>query len=126
MIQQEARTALRAVEVGILDDDAHFSALLALQLEQQGHRAECFSNYEQLERALDHRKSFLATMSHEVRTPLNGILGMGELLRLSEGAKAVRTMAKDKLGDSEDPHDNIYLSETSRKYTRVSFPACNF
>ena len=42
-----------------------------------------------------------------------------ELLRLSEGAKAVRTMDKDKLGDSEDPHDNIYLSETSRKYTRV-------
>ena len=23
-------------------------------------------------------------------------------------------------GDPEDPHDNIYLSETSRKYTKVN------
>lgn len=33
-----------------------------------------------LESALATRQAFLATMSHEVRTPLNGVLGMAELL----------------------------------------------
>ena len=36
---------------------------------------------EILEKALAARQDFLATMSHEVRTPLNGVLGMTELLR---------------------------------------------
>ena len=32
--------------------------------------------------------------------------------------KSVRFMDKNQ-GDPEDPHDHIYLSETSRKYTKV-------
>ena len=36
---------------------------------------------QQLEDALQFRKTFLATMSHEIRTPMNGVLGMTELLR---------------------------------------------
>jgi signal transduction histidine kinase/AmiR/NasT family two-component response regulator/HPt (histidine-containing phosphotransfer) domain-containing protein len=39
------------------------------------------------------KSAFLATMSHEVRTPLNGILGAVELLRLSpEGPAAVEAL----------------------------------
>jgi len=34
------------------------------------------------------------------------------------GPKSVRVMGSDP-GDSEDPHDHIYLRETSRKYTRT-------
>ena len=34
------------------------------------------------------------------------------------GHKAVKVMEVDP-GDSEDPHDHIYLRETSRKYTRT-------
>lgn len=36
---------------------------------------------ETLEAALSARQRFLATMSHEVRTPLNGVLGMAEVLQ---------------------------------------------
>ena len=44
-----------------------------------------------------------------------------ELLELSRAPKenGIRYMGKNQ-GDSEDPHDNIYLSETSRKYTKVN------
>lgn len=43
-----------------------------------------------------------------------------DLLQLIEGKKLVRFMG-DNLGDPEDPHDHIYLAETSRKYTKVPF-----
>jgi len=39
-----------------------------------------------------------------------------ELLELT-GKKTVTVMGKDP-GDSEDPHDHLYLRETSRKYTK--------
>jgi signal transduction histidine kinase len=43
--------------------------------------AEALEDHNQaLENALATRQAFLATMSHEVRTPLNGVLGMTELL----------------------------------------------
>ena len=40
-------------------------------------------NYE-LENRNEHKKQFLARMSHEVRTPLNGIYGISQLLKISE------------------------------------------
>ena len=45
-----------------------------------------------------------------------------ELLELTRpsNSKGIRFMGINT-GDSEDPHDNIYLSETSRKYTKVNF-----
>ena len=44
-----------------------------------------------------------------------------ELLEISRAPKenGVKYMGKNQ-GDPEDPHDNIYLSETSRKYTKVN------
>ncbi len=42
-----------------------------------------------------------------------------DLLSLTDGDKAVRFMPDD-LGDPEDPHDHIYLNDTSRKYTRAA------
>ena len=44
-----------------------------------------------------------------------------ELLELTRNflVRSVRFMGSNP-GDPEDPHDNIYLSETSRKYTKVS------
>lgn len=56
---------------------------------------------EQLEQALDSRRSFLATMSHEIRTPLNGILGMGELLRMSRLDGEQRQMVDSLVGSGQ-------------------------
>ena len=41
-----------------------------------------------------------------------------DLLALTGMRKSVRFMGKDP-GDPEDPHDHIYLSETSRKYNKA-------
>ena len=45
-----------------------------------------------------------------------------ELLELtrSMNMSGIRFMGSNP-GDPEDPHDNIYLSETSRKYTKVRY-----
>ena len=45
-----------------------------------------------------------------------------EMLELSRDktSNGVRYMGVNP-GDPEDPHDNIYLSETSRKYTKVNY-----
>jgi signal transduction histidine kinase/DNA-binding response OmpR family regulator/HPt (histidine-containing phosphotransfer) domain-containing protein len=63
--------------------------------------------------AASHAKGeFLATMSHEVRTPMNGVLGMTELLILSEltaeqriWAQAVQTSGQHLLGVINDVLD---------------------
>jgi hypothetical protein len=46
-----------------------------------------------------------------------------ELLEVTRtsGMSGVRFMGQNP-GDSEDPHDQNYLNDTSRKYTKVSFP----
>ncbi len=48
----------------------------------------------QLEKALQHKSQFLATMGHELRTPMNGVLGMIDVLE-AEGASngQARTLA---------------------------------
>ena len=40
-----------------------------------------------------------------------------DLLEMT-GKKTVMVMGRDP-GDSEDPHDHLYLRETSRKYTKT-------
>lgn len=49
---------------------------------------------ETLEAALSARQRFLATMSHEVRTPLNGVLGMAEVLENTPLDEAQRGMVR--------------------------------
>ncbi|HVI51318.1 MAG TPA: ATP-binding protein [Candidatus Sulfotelmatobacter sp.] len=54
---------------------------------------------EQAEQASRAKSAFLATISHDIRTPINGILGMAELLR--EGVPAERQTAYvDAIGRS--------------------------
>ncbi|MBA8883198.1 ATP-binding protein [Dokdonella fugitiva] len=67
---------------------------------------------EEARRANAAKSTFLANMSHEFRTPLNGIVGMSELLattRLSteqrECATVIQTSAKTLLGLIEDVLD---------------------
>lgn len=56
--------------------------LNALQLIKQKYVASIAR--DEAEKASESKSKFLATMSHEVRTPMNGILGMANLLRDTE------------------------------------------
>lgn len=61
-----------------------FQALVRTTQRLQEEQAEAERKNTELVAALAARQSFLATMSHEVRTPLNGVLGMTELLSHTE------------------------------------------
>ncbi len=59
---------------------------------------------DDLERVVSARERFLSTLSHEMRTPMNGLLGMLELL---EGCLA-------------DPNDLTYLATASQSAARLN------
>lgn len=78
--------------------DLHSAIEVALykhQMEQDLHRAK-----RAAEAANEAKTSFLATISHELRTPMNGILGMTELVMLSHELP-------------EDVRDNLQLVKDS-------------
>lgn len=52
---------------------------------------------EKAERASRVKSRFLTAMSHEMRTPLNGILGYAQLLRLDGGLDAVQSMRVESM-----------------------------
>jgi PAS domain S-box-containing protein len=52
--------------------------------ERKQHEQDMFSAKEKAELANSAKDSFLATMSHEIRTPLTGMLGMLELLSMTQ------------------------------------------
>ena len=49
------------------------------------------------------KSKFLATMSHEVRTPLNGVLGMSSLLQATELEESQREMVGSDRGFGPGP-----------------------
>ncbi|HSV47609.1 MAG TPA: ATP-binding protein [Ramlibacter sp.] len=81
VIDRCARAALRADQVRALEHLA--KAAGAALLEQERHRAglRSRSGPAVAEAASQAKDDFLATVSHEILTPLNGVLGMTRLLR---------------------------------------------
>lgn len=99
--QLERRVADRTDELGRTVRALHGEISERLRAEQQlkDHRdrleelvrertAELLAAKEKAEMANHAKSSFLATMSHELRAPLNGILGFAQLLQLDQDLDA--------------------------------------
>lgn len=73
-----------AVNEMVMSDEKYFIGIVHDITERKRVELELIRAKERAEQANRVKTSFLASMSHEVRTPLGGMLGMLELLSLSE------------------------------------------
>lgn len=102
--------------------------MLRLRLENSSiaeDRARALALAEQSSRA---KTRFLATVSHEMRTPLNGIMGISELMRDEARDAQVRQRAEIVLRSSEQLHRVIGdLLDLSRlEFGRLALEAAPF
>ncbi len=68
--------------------------LRAHELELEQAKTELKAARDRAEEASRHKSSFLATLSHELKTPLNSILGFSQLLHASELSADDKKMSK--------------------------------
>lgn len=73
-----------AVNTLQLSDAVHFTGVIRDITETKLHEQQLISARDDAEKANHLKDSFLATMSHEIRTPLTGILGMLEVLSMTD------------------------------------------
>ncbi|HEU4478447.1 MAG TPA: ATP-binding protein [Pyrinomonadaceae bacterium] len=87
-----SRNFSQPIEVFNRDELGSLAAHLNRMSEQLGQL------YQQLETANRHKSDFLASMSHEFRTPLNAIIGYGRLIR-RETEGQIAPLQKENLED---------------------------
>jgi PAS domain S-box-containing protein len=95
--------------------------------EQRKAEAELIAARDEAEQSAKAKSAFLATMTHEIRTPMTGVLGMIELLRsdidlpdrerffdsLQESAKLLMAVLNDVLDYSKIENGNVMLEDVS-------------
>ncbi|MGJ7511105.1 ATP-binding protein [Variovorax sp. GT1P44] len=83
---------LRAGKVYVVGVNRDITERRTRELELAAARRDLAAKAEEARSAVEAKRGFLAMMSHEVRTPLNGMLGMIELVLDGHLAEAQRTM----------------------------------
>lgn len=72
--------------VGLIGQDRNFNKnnidKVGILVENANSRLEIISLYEEKEKSLKERVEFLASISHEFKTPLNSIIGFSDILKL--------------------------------------------
>ncbi|WP_144209645.1 hybrid sensor histidine kinase/response regulator [Shewanella donghaensis] len=90
---EEFPVELRVIPIQ-LGDEMFFTAFLRNISEQKSREEELRQAKEQAEAGSEAKSRFLATMSHEIRSPLNAVLGSVDLLLDSQLEKGQRMYAR--------------------------------
>ncbi|MCA9108631.1 MAG: response regulator [Planctomycetaceae bacterium] len=104
-LEQRVEERTKAVELRAQELSAANSKLEHTAHRLRQARSELITSKRQVEIASEAKSRFLAAMSHEVRTPMNGIIGMAELaLRtpLSDQQRKYLTILNDSAGSLLD------------------------
>lgn len=112
----------------LLDNNGHISGFIGVSkdiTEKKKAQEELIKAKEVAEKALRIKSDFLATISHELRTPMNGVIGMTELLLntrlepeqseyvqiINKSGNALLTVINDILDISKIESGNIILEK---------------
>ena len=108
--------------------EARQTEMLRLRLENAAIAEERAQALALAEHSNQAKSRFLATVSHEMRTPLNGIMGMSQLLREEAPTAALKTRADVVLNSAQHLHRVISdLLDLSRlEFGRLTLAAAPF
>lgn len=104
-------------------------SLMRVSARQEQRNARLAAEREKAERRSMEKSSFLATMSHEVRTPMNAILGFGELLEGEVGDAKLKSYARSIVTSGrallQIINDVLDLSKIEAGMMDIALEPCN-
>ncbi|QGG46428.1 ATP-binding protein [Heliorestis convoluta] len=90
-----------------IDVIAIFTSLLGAAMERMQVEKRLVQAKEEADRANKAKSDFLATISHEIRTPIHGIMGMADLARMTDLSEQQQNYIKTILQSSQTLLDII-------------------